>query len=115
MRGPDSSHQLPQLRGARKQRRGPGQSLVKRSVYHCHPQAESHVLTVGEIDGRSSTDDYSAFNDVWDKPDGGMHRYLYRFLSSPDTTFQHIAVWTIVQLLESGGEFQQLLISMRST
>ena len=49
------------------------------------------------------TDDYSAFNDVWDKPDGGMHRYLYNFLTSPDATFQHIAVWTIVQLLESGG------------
>lgn len=55
------------------------------------------------LDGRSATDDYSAFNDVWDKPEGGMHRYLYRFLTSPDATFQHIAVWTIVQLLESGG------------
>ena len=54
-------------------------------------------------DGRTTTDDYSAFNDVWDKPDGGMHRYLYRFLTSTDATFQHIAVWTIVQLLESGG------------
>jgi len=53
-------------------------------------------------DGRNSPDDYSAFNDVWDKPDGGMHRYLYRFLTSSDATFQHIAVWTIVQLLESG-------------
>jgi hypothetical protein len=55
------------------------------------------------IDGRAPTDDYSAFNDVWDKPDGGMHKYLHRFLTSPDATFQHIAVWTIVQLLESGG------------
>lgn len=54
-------------------------------------------------DGRSATDDYSAFNDVWEKPDGGLHKYLYRFLTSPDATFQHIAVWTIVQLLESGG------------
>ncbi|KZS90310.1 vacuolar protein 8 [Sistotremastrum niveocremeum HHB9708] len=53
-------------------------------------------------DGRSAMDDYSAFNDVWEKPDGGLHTYLYRFLSSPDLTFQHIAVWTIVQLLESG-------------
>ncbi|KAI0078483.1 ARM repeat-containing protein [Panus rudis PR-1116 ss-1] len=53
-------------------------------------------------DGRTSSDDYSAFNDVWEKPDGGMHQYLYRFLTSPDATFQHIAVWTIVQLLESG-------------
>lgn len=54
-------------------------------------------------DGRTATDDYSAFNDVWDKPEGGMHNYLFRFLTSPDATFQHIAVWTIVQLLESGG------------
>jgi len=53
-------------------------------------------------DGRNASDDYSAFNDVWDKPEGGMHRYLYRFLTSSDATFQHIAVWTIVQLLESG-------------
>lgn len=34
-----------------------------------------------------------------------MHGYLYRFLTSPDATFQHIAVWTIVQLLESEGQF----------
>jgi vacuolar protein 8 len=54
-------------------------------------------------DGRAASDDYSAFNDVWEKPEGGMHQYLHRFLSSPDATFQHIAVWTIMQLLESGG------------
>ena len=53
---------------------------------------------------RTSSDDYSAFNEVWDEPDGGMHKYLYRFLTNSDTTFQHIAVWTIVQLLESGGK-----------
>jgi vacuolar protein 8 len=60
-----------------------------------------------------ATDDYSAFNDVWDKPDGGMHKYLYRFLSSPDATFQHIAVWTIVQLLESGDP--QLISNIRNS
>jgi vacuolar protein 8 len=64
-------------------------------------------------DGRSTADDYSAFNEVWDKPDGGMHQYLYRFLSSPDATFQHIAVWTIVQLLESGDP--QLISNIRSS
>ncbi|KNZ78137.1 Vacuolar protein 8 [Termitomyces sp. J132] len=64
-------------------------------------------------DGKSATDDYSAFNDVWDKPEGGMHKYLYRFLTSPDTTFQHIAVWTIVQLLESGDP--QLISSIRTS
>jgi len=64
-------------------------------------------------DGRTTTDDYSAFNDVWDKPDGGLHKYLYRFLTSPDATFQHIAVWTIVQLLESGDP--QLISNIRSS
>jgi vacuolar protein 8 len=54
-------------------------------------------------DGRAASDDYSSFNDVWEKPEGGMHQYLHRFLSSTDATFQHIAVWTIMQLLESGG------------
>ncbi|KIJ45103.1 hypothetical protein M422DRAFT_75167 [Sphaerobolus stellatus SS14] len=53
-------------------------------------------------DSRTSAEDYAAFNDVWDKPDGGLHAYLYRFLTNPDPTFQHIAVWTIVQLLDSG-------------
>ncbi|KAI9445559.1 vacuolar protein 8 [Lactarius indigo] len=56
-------------------------------------------------DGRTASDDYSAFNDVWDNPEGGMHQYLHRFLTSLDATFQHIAVWTIVQLLESGATF----------
>ncbi|KIP03259.1 hypothetical protein PHLGIDRAFT_95029 [Phlebiopsis gigantea 11061_1 CR5-6] len=64
-------------------------------------------------DGRTTSDDYSAFNDVWDKPNGGMHRYLYRFLTSLDATFQHIAVWTIVQLLESGDP--QLISNIRSS
>lgn len=40
-----------------------------------------------------------------------MHKYLFRFLSSPDATFQHIAVWTIVQLLESGGTSFMLIAS----
>ena len=64
-------------------------------------------------DGRTASDDYSAFNEVWDKPEGGMHNYLYRFLTSPDATFQHIAVWTIVQLLESGDP--QLITNIRSS
>lgn len=76
---------------------------------------DNQIITdnFGSSDGRTATDDYSAFNDVWDKPDGGMHKYLYRFLSSPDATFQHIAVWTIVQLLESGDP--QLISNIRSS
>lgn len=43
-----------------------------------------------------------------------MHKYLYRFLTSPDATFQHIAVWTIVQLLESGGMYHHYHWSLSS-
>ncbi|KAI5477174.1 hypothetical protein MNV49_006618 [Pseudohyphozyma bogoriensis] len=50
----------------------------------------------------SKTDDYTPFSAVWDQPEGGIHGYLVRFLESRDTTFQHIAIWTLVQLLESG-------------
>jgi vacuolar protein 8 len=35
------------------------------------------------------------------EPNGGIHGYLSRFLDSGDPTFQHIAVWTLLQLLES--------------
>ena len=34
-------------------------------------------------------------------PNGGIHGYLNRFLLSGDPTFQHIAIWTLLQLLES--------------
>ncbi|CAJ0625761.1 12172_t:CDS:10, partial [Entrophospora sp. SA101] len=44
--------------------------------------------------------DYTPFVNVWEQPLGGLHGYLHRFLESSDKTFQHIAVWTIVQFLE---------------
>jgi vacuolar protein 8 len=53
-------------------------------------------------DSQTASGDYSAFRNVWKEPNGGMQQYLYNFLKSVDATFQHIAVWTIVQLLESG-------------
>lgn len=77
---------------------------------------------------RAAAEDYAPFNAVWNKPDGGLHAYLVRFLSSADITFQHIAVWvgpnpllipdfaeqqTIVQLLES--EDEQLTNNIRSS
>lgn len=61
----------------------------------------------------SKSDDYAPFNAVWNQPDGGLHGYLARFLDSQDSTFQHIAVWTIVQLLESGDA--QLEENVRSS
>lgn len=64
-------------------------------------------------DEQTASDDYSAFNKVWDKPEGGMHGYLHRFLASPDARDQHIAIWTIAQLLQSGDP--QLVDNVRSS
>ncbi|KAF2806558.1 ARM repeat-containing protein [Mytilinidion resinicola] len=44
---------------------------------------------------------YSIFLENWTEPSGGIHGYLRRFLASGDPTFQHIAIWTLLQLLES--------------
>ena len=48
-----------------------------------------------------SVGDYSIFVQNWTEPNGGIHGYLNRFLASGDSTFQHIAIWTLLQLLES--------------
>jgi vacuolar protein 8 len=45
--------------------------------------------------------DYAIFVQDWLEPHGGIHGYLSRFLASGDPTFQHIAIWTLLQLLES--------------
>ena len=37
----------------------------------------------------------------WTEPNGGIRGYIGRFLDSGDPTFQHIAIWTLLQLLES--------------
>ncbi|KAF2396813.1 ARM repeat-containing protein [Trichodelitschia bisporula] len=52
----------------------------------------------------SKVADYSLFLQKWTEPRGGVHGYLTRFLESEDATFQHIAIWTLLQLLESGDE-----------
>jgi vacuolar protein 8 len=49
----------------------------------------------------SKVEDYSHFHKCWKQPEGGMNGYLKRFLQSEDPTFQHIAVWTLLQLLEA--------------
>lgn len=51
--------------------------------------------------------DYTIFVQNWTEPNGGIHGYLDRFLQSGDPIFQHIAIWTLLQLLES--EDNQLL------
>ncbi|KAK3059022.1 Vacuolar protein 8 [Extremus antarcticus] len=50
----------------------------------------------------SKVGDYTLFLSSWSQPSGGIHGYLSRFLASEDPTFQHIAIWTLLQLLESG-------------
>ncbi|KAK5746583.1 Vacuolar protein 8 [Elasticomyces elasticus] len=52
----------------------------------------------------SKVGDYSLFLSSWNQPSGGIHGYLARFLNSGDPTFQHIAIWTLLQLLESGDK-----------
>lgn len=48
----------------------------------------------------SKVADYQPFVDSWNQPEGGMHDFLLSFLRSKEPTFEHIAVWTILQLLE---------------
>ena len=63
---------------------------------------DTHQITVG---------DYTNFASNWSNPNGGIHGYLSRFLASGDPTFQHIAIWTLVQLLESEDKKLLELIS----
>ena len=53
---------------------------------------------------RLAVEDYTLFTSSWSQPSGGIHGYLSRFLNSGDGTFQHIAIWTLLQLLESGDQ-----------
>ncbi|EAT82338.2 hypothetical protein SNOG_10003 [Parastagonospora nodorum SN15] len=52
----------------------------------------------------SKVGDYTIFIQNWTEPAGGIHGYIRRFLASGDPTFQHIAIWTLLQLLESEDE-----------
>jgi len=44
--------------------------------------------------------DYTSFAKVWETPEEGLRGFLIRFLNSPDPSFQHLAVWTIIQILK---------------
>lgn len=59
--------------------------------------------------------DYSIFIQDWTEPNGGIHGYLSRFLASGDATFQHIAIWTLLQLLESEDKTLISLIGKSDT
>ncbi|KAK6465421.1 putative vacuolar inheritance protein [Scheffersomyces coipomensis] len=46
----------------------------------------------------------------WNQPDEGIYGFLLRFLQSGSATFEHIALWTILQLLECNNDDIQALI-----
>jgi vacuolar protein 8 len=68
------------------------------------PPAKANSCYAGMTTKRTyptAVDDYTPFLDKWTEPAGGIAGYLSRFLASGDATFQHIAIWTLLQLLES--------------
>ncbi|EGW35692.1 uncharacterized protein SPAPADRAFT_58897, partial [Spathaspora passalidarum NRRL Y-27907] len=96
---------------------------------------ESHIIDVlipltfsdnGEVCGNSaaalanlcsrvSTEHKSYILNNWRSPDEGIYGFLIRFLSSGSATFEHIALWTILQLLESNNTEINALIKENET
>lgn len=91
---------------------------------------ESHIIDVlipltfsenGEVCGNSAaalanlcsrvSDDHKQYIlKNWSDPNEGIYGFLLRFLQSESATFEHIALWTILQLLESNnGEINSLI------
>ncbi|CEP62241.1 protein anchor VAC8 LALA0_S05e01046g [Lachancea lanzarotensis] len=52
----------------------------------------------------SRINDYTRIAESWERPGDGIRGFLIRFLRSEYPTFEHIALWTILQLLESHDE-----------
>lgn len=67
------------------------------------------AAAIGNLSSKVS--DYSTFIQNWFDPAGGIHGYLTRFLANGDATFQHIAIWTLLQLLESEDQVLKERIS----
>lgn len=49
----------------------------------------------------SKVSNYDPFVKAWESPAGGIKGFLVAFLTSHEPTFEHIATWMILQLLES--------------
>ncbi|KAK1812443.1 Vacuolar protein 8 [Friedmanniomyces endolithicus] len=81
-----------------------GRSTKTQQPHDGNDTNEPRACTVG---------DYTLFLSSWNQPSGGIHGYLARFLNSGDPTFQHIAIWTLLQLLESGD--QKLIDTMNKS
>lgn len=52
----------------------------------------------------SRVNNYTKIIEAWDRPNEGIRGFLIRFLKSDYATFEHIALWTILQLLESHND-----------
>ncbi|KAF3930745.1 hypothetical protein ABW19_dt0210326 [Dactylella cylindrospora] len=74
------------------------------------PLTDSESIEVQGNSAAALVGDYNMFVKHWTEPSGGIHGYLNRFLASGDATFQHIAIWTLVQLLESEDPVLKQLI-----
>jgi len=72
-------------------------NLSSKGKFHIFRTRNPHANTL-------AVGDYSIFLQNWEKPSGGINGYLSRFLASGDPTFQHIAIWTLLQLLESNDK-----------
>ena len=66
-------------------------------------QTSHRVVPLWKRENLTVAGDYSNFVRTWEKPGDGLRGFLLRFLASRDEIDQHIAVWTLTQLLESDG------------
>lgn len=57
----------------------------------------------------SKVSNYDPFVEAWLEPAGGIKGFLMTFLTSREPTFEHIATWMILQLLESDDKRLQKL------
>lgn len=71
-------------------------NLSSKGIFSLSPTKLAKKVSDGGAVG-----DYAIFIQAWTEPNEGIHGYLSRFLGSGDATFQHIAIWTLLQLLES--------------
>lgn len=66
---------------------------------------------IGNLSGKLH--DFTPFIAHWSEPAGGIRALLLDYLSSDEPTSEHIALWTVVQLLES--ENTKLITKIRET
>lgn len=68
------------------------------------------AAALANLCSRVSSEHKNYILDNWNSPDEGIYGFLMRFLQSGSATFEHIALWTILQLLESNNDEIQALI-----